>query len=286
VTEQLFLPQDTGSSPEELAPAAPRTRAEMKADIEQALRERFAPPQYAIFFEVPSATGGAASRRADAIAMALWPSLGLEIVGIEIKVDRRDWLRELKQPAKAQELARFCDRWVIATAPGVVKLEELPPAWGLLVLRGKGLRQEREAPRLAAQPIERTFLASLLRAASEANPAEQAIRKAVEAAHAEESAAAKKQRDTDEGYAQKNYGALKKAVGEFEAASGISISRYDGPALGAAVRLVLDREWKLQEMEAASKRLRVTATELEAARAEIAALTPAPAPPAAEGSTP
>jgi hypothetical protein len=46
--------------------------------------------------------------------MSLWPSRGIELHGIEIKVSRNDWLKELGDPAKADEIARFCDRWWVA----------------------------------------------------------------------------------------------------------------------------------------------------------------------------
>ena len=35
---------------------------------------RYPPPEWAVFFEVSNATGYATSRRADAIALGIWPS--------------------------------------------------------------------------------------------------------------------------------------------------------------------------------------------------------------------
>ena len=71
------------------------------ADVRAALARKFCAPEYALFYEVANATGSAATRSADAIAMGLWPSRGLYLQGFEIKVSRSDWLSELKNPAKA-----------------------------------------------------------------------------------------------------------------------------------------------------------------------------------------
>ncbi len=91
--------------------------------IEILLRERFAPPEYAIFFEVANGTGATCRRYADAVAMGLFPSRGLELHGIECKSVRSDWLRELTEPAKAEEgWYPFCDRWwVAATSAEIVR---------------------------------------------------------------------------------------------------------------------------------------------------------------------
>lgn len=245
----------------------------MKAsDVEQALRAWYEAPEWAIFFNVASATGGAASRRADAIAMSLWPSRGLELHGFEIKVQRNDWLREKKDPAKAHEIARFCDRWWLAAAPDVVKNEEVPAAWGVLVCTPKGLIRERDAAKLDAQPVTREFLASVLRSASKANPAEEAIRKAVEAARAEEREAAKNAAEVADGHVRGAYERLQKEVDAFESASGIRISVHGGQQLGAAVRLITGGKYDVQEMGRAAARLRNSADQIDVACAEIAAV--------------
>ena len=71
-------------------------------------------PRWATFPAVRNATGFARQvRTADAIAMALWPSMGLELHGFEIKSHRHDWLRELKKPDKADAIAKHCNRWWI-----------------------------------------------------------------------------------------------------------------------------------------------------------------------------
>lgn len=134
-----------------------------------ALRERFAAPEWAYFEEVRNGTGWTrrVTRTADALAFGLWPSRGLELHGIEIKSARSDWKNELANPAKAEEIGRFCDRWWLVTEEKVAHLEEIPPAWGWMVFDGKKLKMWKDAPKREAQPIDRPMLAAILRKASE-----------------------------------------------------------------------------------------------------------------------
>ena len=59
-------------------------------DIRASLRRHYAAPEAAICFEVAQGTGTHARRHLDAVAMELWPSRGLALIGIEIKVDYYD----------------------------------------------------------------------------------------------------------------------------------------------------------------------------------------------------
>jgi hypothetical protein len=80
--------------------------------------------------EVPAPRSG---RRADAIVVGLTRARA-GIDGIEIKVSRADWLRELEQPIKADGWFPHTHRWwVAAPSQSLVKPEELPPGWGLMV---------------------------------------------------------------------------------------------------------------------------------------------------------
>lgn len=131
------------------------------------LSKRYAPPAYCLLGEVRDAAGFKASRSADAIAMSLWPSRGLLLMGFEFKVSRGDWLKELKTPEKAETIAAYCDTWTLVTPPDVAKLEEIPPAWGWIVADGKRLRDEKRAAQSPAKAMDRGFLACLLRRATE-----------------------------------------------------------------------------------------------------------------------
>lgn len=136
------------------------------AAIKAAMADRWRAPEYAIMWEVAAATGAVVTRRADAVIMSLWPSRGLELHGVEIKVSRSDWRREAADPTKAEQIAAFCDRWWVHTAPGIVQdLSEVPPAWGLREWDGKAWKTRREAEKTEARPLTREFLAALLRRA-------------------------------------------------------------------------------------------------------------------------
>lgn len=136
-------------------------------DVRAALKKKFTAPEYALFFEVGDATGGRARRWADALAMGLWPSRGLALQGFEIKVSRSDLQSELKNPAKAESIARYCRHWWLATPPGLVRDGELPDGWGLYEVHPNGLRCIKQAPPLSIEPISPEFLAAILRRASE-----------------------------------------------------------------------------------------------------------------------
>lgn len=136
------------------------------ADSRHAMSKRWAAPEYAVMWEVGEATGLTRGRSADAVIMSLWPSRGLELHGVEIKVSRSDWKREAADPTKAEAIAKFCDRWWLHTAPGVVDdLSDLPPRWGLREFDGAKWKTVREADITEAAHVTRGFLAALLRRA-------------------------------------------------------------------------------------------------------------------------
>lgn len=220
--------------------------------LELALRERFAAPEWALFFEVRNGTGfDRAARSADAIAMSLWPSRGLEFYGFEVKRSRADWLRELKDPAKAEAIAAYCDRWwIVVDDRAIVKDGELPATWGLLALHGKALRCEREATLLTPKPFDRLFVAALLRSAQKASPGDALVKAAVDAARVEmqkmHSAALEEWRDRLRDTQSRH----EKLLADFEEASGVDLrERWADPKkIGAAVRVVLEGQTRVAEI--------------------------------------
>jgi polyhydroxyalkanoate synthesis regulator phasin len=148
---------------------------------------QYAAPQYATLEEVRNATGRVKRRQAggpryaDMIAMGLWPSMGLEIIGFEVKTSRADWLKEISDEKKAVAVQQYCDRWYLVVphknhekiVRGLAggEGEELPATWGMLTVDEDGtVREIVAAPKLDAQPITRAFLASLMRNACTSNP--------------------------------------------------------------------------------------------------------------------
>lgn len=121
--------------------------------------------RYAIAEHVQSGAGFDARRVCDFMALDLWPSKGLHLHGHEVKVSRSDWLRELRDPAKAEEFRQWCDRWwLVVPDAEIVKAGELPPGWGLIVVTNGVPRISRQAPTLTPQPWSRSFRAAFARA--------------------------------------------------------------------------------------------------------------------------
>lgn len=199
------------------------------------LAHKYRGDEWAYFREVPDGTGGNMTRSVDGLAMGLWPSRGLELMGFEIKKTRSDWLRELKNPAKADAICRFCDRWYIVANKNVVKLEELPTTWGLIEAWGCQLRVKVKAPKLEPVSVDRSFLAGILRRASE-KPEEIRL-KAYNEGHNRGYKDGKEWNEMDVTRANKDREKLEKEVSDFEEASGIRISKWtSGKELGESVK--------------------------------------------------
>lgn len=151
----------------------PRLAKATEAGVLDALYHRYGAvhgngQRYAVAAQVRSHAGFDARRTADFIAMDLWPSSGLTLHGHEVKVSRGDWLRELKDPAKAAEFTPYMHCWwVVVSDPGIVRGGELPGEWGLMVMRGAALAVARKAPRRDALPLPPTRVAALLRAVAQ-----------------------------------------------------------------------------------------------------------------------
>lgn len=196
------------------------------------LAVKYAPPAWAFFGQVSNGTGFSANRFADAMAMGIWPSRGLELEGFEIKVYRADWLKELKNPKKAEDMAGYCDRWyIVAPNCEIVKPEELPPNWGLYVASGRGLKLVKKSAKLEPEPLDKLFVAALLRRASESMILKSDIKSALEYE--------RERGRSESSYELERYKDLKKAVEEFKKKSGVRINDWEGGDIGSAVRVVL-----------------------------------------------
>lgn len=271
------------------------TEAEMLALLRARYSEQHGNGEaWAFVTHVRNAAGFDASRTCDAIAMALWPSRGLVLHGIEVKCSRADWLRELKHPAKAEGFATLVDRWYLAVADRtIVRAGELPDGWGLLVARGSRLVQETEAQplhegagALKSRPLppglNRSALAALLRAAcrqADVTPAE--IEAATDAAREHERALWAGSVERAKGEASR----LREVITRFEHESGVRLTTWSGTlddkerdAVARALRLTLSGEQDADRLRARFERLRDDALAI-AAKAD-GALDPPPASPA------
>lgn len=193
-------------------------------EVRLMLRERYADPAFAFLPHVREGTGVYAGRTADAVAMGVWPSRGFELLGFEIKCSRSDWLREVRNPAKADGLFAYMDRWWIVTSDkSMVYPGELPPTWGWIAVMGTQLRVQVEAPKLDPKPLTHVFLAAILRQASRQVYADDQIAKVKRDAEAEGYARGLKDGHRDEQYGRPKESEAVAAIQAFKAASGIDL---------------------------------------------------------------
>ena|SRR3990167_1703774 len=229
-----------------------------EADLVEMLAKRYAPPEWAFLSHVRNGTGYLKSvRTSDAIAMNLWPSRGLGIQGFEIKTYRGDWVKELKNPAKAEETAQFCDGWwLVVSDAEIVRNGELPETWGLLVAKGKRLYCEKECAPQKPIPIDKLFLAAILRKTQEAMNSTPNLQAQYKAGYkrGEEMTRTGMQSDLDR--LTDKLQQMKELIEGFEKASGINLKDYhysgNPEKLGQAFRIVTsksDMDWKIKQIK-------------------------------------
>jgi hypothetical protein len=199
--------------------------------------KQWSPPAYSVLTEVRNGTGyGKAEGYADALVMSLWPSRGLELIGCEFKVSRSDWLRELKDPAKAEKFFKHCHRWYLISANGAAKIEEIPAPWGWMVAGANGLKTMKEAPALTPVSPDWSLFASVFRnvgAATQGMVATSEVDKLVAErwqGELESSSAnvSRLQKEIDDAQEAKNK--LWSAVQAFESASGVKLDKWQANA--------------------------------------------------------
>lgn len=193
------------------------------------LRRKYDEKGYAVFAEVPTATGFDRGRVTDALVMGLWPSRGLELEAFEIKISRGDWLRERKQPDKSDGIFQYVDRFWLLAPEGVLDANatELPPTWGWMVPKGTGLTIGRAAPKLEPKPIDRPFLAAIARKVHSGSPAKHELAAAVERARQDGVKQGKDSAKWSNTQLEKELADVKSAVAKFEQLAGVKIDTWD-----------------------------------------------------------
>ena len=252
-----------------------------EAMVAAVLQKKWGKPEYAFLRQVRNTTGyGPRIRTADAIAMGLWPSRGLYLHGFEIKVSRSDWAHELKQPAKAEEMARYCHFWWLAVPDGsIVQDGELPNPWGLVevgsgtpkILKQAPFTEHPQAPTLS-------LFASLMRNVAEGDAAIADVRTLMAK---ELRAAEAKGREEGERFAKANGDQAIKALREltarvtaFEQQSGIRLDRYSdhfSQEIGSAVRFLRNGRGMAEAVGFARERLQSLCGDLAAVEAGLTA---------------
>ena len=193
--------------------------------IYESLRKKFGRPEWALLFEVGNGTGDKLGRWADALAMNMYPSKGLAIVGFGIKVSRNDLIKELEHPTEAVEM--FCNQWYLVVPKGLIaKTDIIPTEWGVLEYNEETLRQTKKPSDLVCQPVTKEFLAAMLRRDEETYSEE--IKQLASVAI-----------EIERKNATRKYTQLIEQVNNFESVSGIDINHcQDSRELGKAVRIV------------------------------------------------
>lgn len=213
-----------------------------ESTVVSALTQVFVPPAHVILSQVRNGTGFSRKREryADALVASVYPSRGLWLAGIEVKVSRSDWLRELKDPEKSADIQQYCKYWWIAAPSAVVAISELPETWGFIECSMRGEKRHveilREAPALEHKQPDTSFVCSVLRAAVKAQNTmtpndciEQKVQERLSEAVKYEN-----------GRLVRECERLRKMVQAFEEASGVSLeSEWQAGRIGDVVRRVL-----------------------------------------------
>ena len=254
------------------------------AEIFELLGERrFSKPEYLWIGQVANSTGFGAYRFIDGVALSLWPSRGIHLHTVEIKVDRRDWLKEKATPEKAEVLAKWAHfMWLAidgtAKQPVLFEFEEVPTNWGILeVVEQKGkpiVRTKRKATLL--EPADPTwgFVATVMRNADRADDAR--IDALVEAQISKRVSGVADSRRTGRDKLRKELDEFRRRVRKFELASGVQIEyATDTAKIGTAVRELLSpdrRPGSITELERALNLANARAHAIQKALDEVNAL--------------
>lgn len=211
------------------------TKPLTSSEIFHRLKKKYPPDEYALLAEVGDGTGAARRRTVDALAMSLWPSRGLEVHGFEFKSNRSDWLREKENPAKADAIQKYCDRWwLVVGSKEIVMEDEVPKTWGVIVPHGKGLRvQWQPRQHLKPEQLSRSFLAAIFRRFA-APPEDSREQRLTDLSARYEAGYTEAKR-----FYSNRESVLAGRVKRFEESSGLTVAFWDGEKVGEAVRFIL-----------------------------------------------
>jgi len=195
------------------------------SDLEHLLSKKYSWPAWIFLPQVRSTTGFASPiRTADGIAINTYPSRGFEVNAFEIKISRSDWLVELKNVEKADEIFKFCNKfWIVAANKDIVKVGELPPGWGLMYPRANGLGTAVQSLNHESI-VNMGFVCALLRRATEGMISATTVKQEL----SEQYRRGQKSRDYEFEAATKRRDELYEVIKNFEEASGIKIEKWNG----------------------------------------------------------
>lgn len=196
-------------------------------------------PRFVMAVQVHNGAGFRYSRKIDAIVLDTWPSKGITLHGLEMKISKSDFRRELKNPQKHREFEPYLDRFSIVAAPGVVSLDVLPAKWGAYVLKDDGTLHTLRAPLpLHDDPkphVSRGIFAAFCRALVTRSLSDEAIKAAYDRGLA---LGKERAEGTINGF-KKQAEEAQEAIDEFEEKSGVGVRSYNAGQIGEAVKVVM-----------------------------------------------
>lgn len=192
-------------------------------DAIEMLRKTCAGSGQLVLAQVRNGTGSVRqTRTADALVFETWQSRGMGITGVEYKKYRHDWLKELKDPAKAEEIGKYCKQWLILAPAGLVQPEELPDTWGLWEIKGKRIFRTVKPPVREFIAPTINFVCSILRANQANDPHYDMIVQARKDAADE----LEKHHKAEVERVRENYRSMRESVEKFEKETGLSLSKW------------------------------------------------------------
>lgn len=212
-------------------------------DLVRLIHRRHEGPAWQVFTELANGTGAKASRRADVVAMGMYPSRGMEIHGYECKVSRGDVRKELVDVGKMDAVGKYCDFWWLAIADeSIIDGLIIPDGWGILVPRAKVLRLKRAAQKRKTVPVDRAFVAAMVRSVTDGYVPRARHDEVVDGHKADVAKAIADDRLYQGGdVARRELENLRQKIEEFEKASGVKVmDGWKQENVGAAVAAVLD----------------------------------------------
>ena len=173
-----------------------------------------------VLAQVRNATGANYKvRTADALIVETWKSRGMGFIGVEYKRHRHDWLREMRDPAKADEIAQYCRGWLILAPAGLVQLGELPTNWGLWEIKGKRIFRTVKPPPMEAKAPTLPFICAILRSNQTIDPSLEVIFDAQRSARKE----LQDKHESEVNEIRQGHRALQDKVRQFRDATGLSL---------------------------------------------------------------
>lgn len=123
-------------------------------DMVELLRKKYPSDAYSVIEQVRSSTGYVEEsvRTCDALVMSLWPSRGVWLAGVEVKVSRSDWLSEVKDIEKADRFRKYCQYWYLLCEKDVAQPDEIPETWGWIVRENGTLKTKKLPLSIPKQP--------------------------------------------------------------------------------------------------------------------------------------